>query len=96
MKATVLRGKLLDLLRKVYPEGIDVRTVFSVLFQYHKTDEISASLEYLVDKGYAERKQFPHPYMEQELLQWYKLTAKGIDLIECTIPEDPGVIIQRG
>ncbi|MCL1813401.1 MAG: hypothetical protein FWG29_07750 [Treponema sp.] len=96
MKATILRGKLLHLLRKVYPEGIDTKTIFSVLFQYHKTDEISASLEYLVDKGYAEKKQVPHPYMEQETLQWYKITPQGIDLIECSIPDDPGILIQRG
>ena len=43
-----------------------------------------------------ERKEHPHPYLEYEKLQWYKLTACGIDLLEGTIGEDPGVLIQRG
>ncbi len=96
MKQNILRGKLLDLLKKVYPNGVDEKTVISILYQYHKTEDIAASLEYLVDKSYAERKQFPHPYMKQEILQWYKITPRGIDLLECNIEADPGILIQRG
>jgi hypothetical protein len=96
MKQNILRGKLLELLKRVYPNGVDEKTVISILYQYHKTEDIAASLEYLVDKQYAERKQFPHPYLEQEKLQWYKLTASGIDLLEGNIPDDPGILVPRG
>jgi hypothetical protein len=96
MKQTILRGKLLDLLKKVYPNGVDEITVISVHYQYHKTDEILSSLEYLVDKEYIERKQQPHPFKEQEHVRWYKLMPKGVDLIEGNIDADPGILIQRG
>jgi hypothetical protein len=56
MKDNILRGKLIELLRKVYPEGVDKKTVISILFQYHKVEDITASLEYLVDKEYAKKK----------------------------------------
>jgi hypothetical protein len=95
MKQAILRGKLLELLRKVYPNGVDEKTVVSILYQYFKVEDIFASAEYLVDKGYAEKKRFSHPYMEQEQLQWYKLTPKGIDLLEGSIDADPGVLVPK-
>ncbi len=96
MKDNILRGKILDILRKMYPEGADKRTINSILYQYHTIDNIAASLEYLVDKQYALRKEFPHPYAEQEVIQWYKLLPKGIDLLDGNIDADPGILIPRG
>jgi len=96
MKQNILRGKILGLLKKVYPDGVDEITVISILYQYHKTDDILASLEYVVDKGYVEKKQQPHPFMEHEFVRWYKLKPNGVDLLEGNIDPDPGVLIQRG
>jgi sugar (pentulose or hexulose) kinase len=96
VKQTILRGKLLALLKKVYPDGVDEKTVVSVHYQYHRTEDIAASLEYLVGKKYVERKEHPHPFLALEKVQWYKLTPEGIDLLEGNIPEDPGVLIERG
>jgi len=96
MKQTILRGKVLDLLKKVYPDGVDEITVISILYQYHKTEDIHASLEYVVDKGYVEKKQSSHPFLAHEHVRWYKLKPYGIDLLEGTIDPDPGVLIQRG
>jgi DNA-binding PadR family transcriptional regulator len=96
MKYTIIRGKILDLLKKVYPNGVDEITIISILYQYHKTEEIYASLEYLVDKDYVEKKQQPHPFMEQEYVRWYKLKPRGVDLLEGNIDPDPGILIQRG
>ena len=95
MKDNILRGKLLDLLRKVYPDGIEKTSIISILFQYHKTDDISASLEYLVDKEYAVKKEYPHPFVVQEMIHWYKLSPRGIDLLEGNIQEDPGILIHK-
>jgi len=95
-KENLLRGKLLDLLRKVYPEGIDQKTILSILFQYHKTDDILTSLEYLTDKEYIKKKEHPHPFLKQEKILFYKLTPKGIDLLEGNVDSDPGILIQRG
>jgi hypothetical protein len=96
MKDNILRGKILDLLKKIYPDGVDYRTLITILFQYHKTGDIAASLEYLVDKDYVLKKEHPHPFMEQECILWYKLAPKGMDLLEGNIGSDPGVLIPRG
>ena len=96
MKQTILRGKILALLKKVYPDGVDEITVISILYQYHRTEDIQASLEYVVDKEYVERKQQPHPFIEHSVVRWYKLKPKGVDLLEGNSDADPGVLIQRG
>jgi hypothetical protein len=95
-KDNILRGKILDLLCKIYPDGVDHITMVSILFQYHKTEDISSSLEYLVDKEYVLKKEHPHSYIKQETIKWYKLRPKGIDLLEGNIDPDPGILIQRG
>jgi hypothetical protein len=96
MKDNILRGKILGLLKKVYPDGVEHQTLITILFQYHKTGDIATSLEYLVDKGYILKKEHPHPFMEQELVRWYKLTPAGVDLVEGNIPADPGILVPRG
>jgi len=96
MKDNILRGKILDLLKRVYPDGIEKKTFFSILFQYHKPDEIRASLEYLIDTGFISLNELPHPVFEQEKVQWYKLSPTGVNLLEGNIKEDPGILIQRG
>ena len=96
MKNNALRGKILELLKKVYPEGIDEKTVVGALFQYHKTDDIFASLEYLFDKGLIEKKEHPHVFAELEKVRWYKILPPGIDLLDGDAKEDPGVLIPRG
>jgi hypothetical protein len=96
VKDNVLRGKILDLLKKVYPDGVEYQTLITILYQYHKVDDITASLEYLVDKEYILKKEHSHPFMEQELVRWYKLTPKGMDLLEGNIAADPGILVLRG
>ncbi|MCL2127952.1 MAG: hypothetical protein FWH38_06820 [Treponema sp.] len=96
MKQTVLRGKILDLLKKVYPDGVDEITIVSILYQYFKTEDITASLEYLADKGYTLKKEQPHAFLPQETIRWHKLSPKGIDLVEGSIPADPGILVPRG
>ena len=86
----------MEVLRKAYPEGIDRATVISIFFQYYKTDDIYASLEYLADKEYVLKKEHPHPFIRQEKIQWYRLAHKGIDLLDGNLPDDPGILIPRG
>ena len=95
-KDNVLRGKLLDLLRTVYPDGIDQKTLKSALYAYHNIDDIVASLEYLTDAAYCVMKEQPHPFLVHEIIRWYKLTPKGLNLIDGNIDPDPGILIQRG
>ena len=86
----------MDLLWKVYPDGIDQTTICSILYQYHKVDAILSSLEYLTDKEYILMKEHADPVVKQENFKWYKLTPHGIDLLEGNISDDPGILIQRG
>ncbi len=91
-KGTILRGKILEFLRHMYPEGVDERTLMGVFYQYHKYDAILASLAYMNDKGYILKTEVPHPYKTGETLKVYKASPEGIDLFEGTIT-DPAVFI---
>ena len=95
MKPNILRGKILNFLREIYPEGADERTIVSIFFEYHKLDHIIDALVYLSDKGYSVRKETPHPYREQEKIRIYKIAPSGIDLVEGNIDNDPGITIIR-
>jgi len=92
MKDTTLRGKLLEFLKDIYPEGAESRAIASVFYEYHKYNGIMQSLEYLADKGYVLCKKISHPYKSNETLSMYKISPAGIDLIEGTTI-DPGVAI---
>ena len=59
MKDSVLRGKILELLKHLYPEGAEKKDIITVLFQYHRTDDIASSLEYLADKEYIKKHEQP-------------------------------------
>ena len=90
MKA--LRGQILDFLKRVYPREIEELSIISVFYQYHQDKDIKQALHYLADKGYIEKKEIPHPYQRRRLIMLYKLTPKGIDLLENTIADD-GIIL---
>ena len=92
MKQNMIRGKIIEFLHHIYPEGADQRSLVSCFYEYHKYDDIVQALEYLADKGYISRKEFPHPYKKNERVSLYKLTANGMDLYEGTIV-DPAVPI---
>lgn len=95
MKDTILRGKILEFLKKLYPEGADDRTVVGVFFEYHKVESIFQCLEYLSDKGYVSRITVPHPYKKLDVISVYKIAPAGIDLLEGT-SSDPAVLIVPG
>ena len=90
MKA--LRGQILDFLKRIYPREMDELAIISVFYQYYTDKQIRQTLQYLVDKGYVEKKEADHPYKRRSKLVFYRLTAKGIDLIEKTI-SDEGIIL---
>jgi len=92
MRDNAIRGKLLDFLHDIYPEGADDRSILSVFYQYHLASDIEHSLEYLNDKGYISRKDVPHPYRKGEFIKLYKISPSGIDLLD-GIAVDPGIAI---
>ncbi len=92
MKQTTLRGKILEFLKNIYPEGADERTVIGIFYDYHKVTDIEQSLAYLADKCLASVKDLPHPYKSGERVKIYRISPTGIDLMEGTIT-DAGVNI---
>ena len=53
----LLRGQILDFLKRIYPREIEELEIVSVFYQYYKDVEIKQSLAYLVDKGYVEARK---------------------------------------
>ena len=86
-----IRGAILEALRTNYPCMISEKQVITWLEQLGYTAyNIKEYLEYLSDKGYisSEVKQIRSYRQENTMV---KLTAHGIDLMEGSIPEDPGI-----
>ncbi len=83
-----LRGLILDFLKRIYPREIEELEVIAVFYQYHRDTEIRQALAYLVDKGYVEAKKVAIPYDKRRYRTLYKITPKGIDLIEGEIVDD--------
>lgn len=82
MRENTIRGKVLEFLKYLYPEGADDRTVLSVFYPYHNAKQIETAIEYLADKGYVSRRQVPHPYKKQAFVVIYRITPTGIDLVD--------------
>jgi hypothetical protein len=92
MRDNSIRGKILEFLKDIYPEGADERTIVSVFYDYHRVDDINKALEYLADKNYIIRKEIPHPYKKNEFLKLYRITPSGIDLMDGLV-KDTGVAV---
>jgi hypothetical protein len=95
MKHNILRGKLLSLLKELYPDGMEEMAIIMIEHEYYKPDDIRASLAYLADKSYILTKQTPHLLKPGEMIVGYKIAPSGIDLIDGNIPEDPGITLSR-
>lgn len=90
MKNTTLRGKILEFLKHIYPEGVDERTIMQTFYDYHRSTAIEQSLAYLADKELLILKELPHPYKAGERVRLYKIAPAGIDLLDGTTV-DPGI-----
>ena len=85
-----LRGNILRFLREIYDNTIAHASILESYYQYYKVDDIEDCIAYLVDKGYAVKKELKSPFASFEVSHIYKISTKGIDLLEGTI-EDPGI-----
>lgn len=92
VRPAIIRGKVIEFLKYLYPEGADERTVLGTFYEYYKTEDISQALGYLTDKGYVTKKELPHPCKRAETISVYKISPDGIDLWDGTV-SDPGVQI---
>ncbi len=91
-KGKALRGILLDFLQKIYPNEVELLGIYAVFYERYTVNEINKALGYLVDKGYVKEETVPNPYRRYRCIKTYKLTPKGLDLLEGTI-NDPGIFL---
>jgi len=84
-----IRGRLLLALDAARPARLSTARAYGIVRDEGLAAlplQIEAELKYLVDKGYAEK--FSADY--------WSITSKGVDLVQRTIPDDPGVIFEMG
>lgn len=87
-----LRGEILDFLRMAEMRYVERITIIEVFYQYWKDRQIIESLEYLVDRGYVEEKTIEDPLKRFAKKHLYRITSKGIDVLDGTI-KDEGIIV---
>ena len=92
MNEKELRGYILDFLKRIYPRKVEELNIIATFYQYWTDSQIKRTLAYLTEKGYVEIEEKPHPVLKRKRLRLYKLTARGIDLLEGTIA-DNGIIL---
>ncbi len=92
MNEKELRGYILDFLKRIYPRKVEELNIIATFYQYWTDSQIKRTLAYLTEKGYVEIEEKPHPVLKRKHLKFYKLTARGIDLLEGTIT-DSGIIL---
>jgi len=84
MANEALRGMIIEFLYCIYPSIVMELDIISIFYQYHRDDDIRKSLAFLVDKGYVHMDEKPHPVRRFEKQHFYKLTADGVQIAECT------------
>ena len=89
------RGAVLGLLEESYPTGVAYRVMERILHSGSKCQphELPGILRYLEDKGYIKITVPEEPTLRPLDNSIVELSAHGIDLLEGSIPEDPGVSI---
>lgn len=90
-----LRGEILALARRLGIGGISVEgieKIYERAGEHRLADQVGEALLYLTDKGYImiHRERDIFSDVERRLIT---ITAAGIDLLDRTITEDPGVWI---
>ncbi len=94
-EAREIRGWILRILNYNYPESLSVEAIALTLsdLEYVVTPlAVGGYLDYLEEKGYIETRQVEvrDAGISRRVA---RLTAKGKDLLEGNIPEDPGIYV---
>lgn len=91
-----LRGSILEFLNGCYPRTVARNSVYSTYYEYEDVDDISDCLDYLTEKGYVEEKELKAPFDDfYHMTHYYKISVKGIDLLEGSLEADHGIILPR-
>lgn len=92
------RGAILMLLWRNQDTRIAIDTLENVLLEAHPyiRSDLPPVLNYLADKGYIDIAPMEPPQLIPLRGAMVRLTSKGVDLVEESIPDDPGVIFGDG
>ncbi|MBI3584211.1 MAG: hypothetical protein HY096_09740 [Nitrospinae bacterium] len=88
-----LRGMILEFLNKIYPNMVVEFDIIGVFYRDYRDKYILKALSYLTDKGYVEAIKRSHPVRRYEEQVFYKITPKGIDLLDGT-ENDNGILLE--
>jgi DNA-binding PadR family transcriptional regulator len=94
-EAREIRGYILVLCKHSYPYGCSEQLIGTFLAQSQfscSPAEIKGHLEYLEEKGYIRMEELRVDKLKLHRVVAY-ITAKGIDLLEGSIPSDPGIML---
>jgi len=88
------RGAVLGLLEESYPVGVAYTVLTRVLTSCGKCQahELPAIVQYLKDKGYIRVKTPEEPELKPLDNSVIDLAAHGVDLLEGSVDEDPGIL----
>ena len=89
------RGAVLGLLEESYPIGVAYQSLERILNTSAKCQphELPGIVKYLEDKDYIEVSTPEEPTLKPLQNSIIELSAHGVDLLEGSIPEDPGISI---
>lgn len=89
------RGAVLGLLEESYPNGVSYQVIERILHSSAKCapHELPGIVRYLEDKQYVEVKVPEEPSIKPLGNSIVELSAHGVDLLEGSIQEDPGISI---
>jgi len=89
------RGAVLGLLEEGYPNGVSYQTMERILHSSAKCQphELPGVIKYLEDKQYIEVSLPEEPSLKPLQNGIVELSAHGVDLLEGSIPDDPGISI---
>lgn len=90
-----LRGRILKILEASYPFPAGDRLIADILSDARyccSPAEVKTHLAYLAEKGYLETEDVETAELGSRTM--VRLTANGKDLLEGSIPSDPGVMLE--
>lgn len=91
-RVKTLRGDILQFMFGIYDSRAAESSVITAYYAYYHPDQIRKALAYLTDSKYLECEATRHPFKALEKVKYYKLTPKGINVIEGSLA-DPGIFV---
>ncbi len=83
-----MRYEILDYLNRIYPRAVEEIEIISVFYRLYDVKKIERNLYYLHEKGYIDILEVEIPYLQYKKKKLFKISPKGIDLLEKRIKDE--------